>query len=213
MNKELIGPVTKFRSSLLILCGMPRSGTSLIGALLNSSPDIEVFNEISHLSRFSAFGELIHRYREWCSTMMSHKSELWREIMPATVEDGIEQLFRTFCRTLRPIIPPSKENERWDAGTKVSPQVSCIKSPHAEIDPSLYEEIFQNRKPKYIIDVKLSTEVEAFVNAWPEINRTKMHFGDTKFLPDDEKRLRIGDYIEQYKNKPELVTTIREMMG
>lgn len=175
-------------TDLLIVCGLGRSGTSLIRSLLGSSRFIEICNELPHVSEFPAFYDVLQQYRKWGDRMMANPHEAWRGVTPAYIEEGVSYLFRCFCRSFRPAIEPEP---RHAAGlVDGRPRLLCVKRPEAEIQAEAYEVIFQHRKPRYIYCIRNPVSV---YESWLSIA-----WGATLQPEDFLQRLRlsVGKIIE-----------------
>jgi hypothetical protein len=133
---------------------MQRSGTTLMGALLHKSADIQVFNEIPNPSRFPALGELVRQYQEWTTSIMARPYEAWRGVNEEVAADGVERLFHAYCSALRPVVSAEQESERWDAGLKDAPLLNCLKTPNAELDHETYDALFTHRRPHYLYCIR-----------------------------------------------------------
>ena len=140
-----------------MVCGLPRSGTTLIGALLNQSPAIEVLNEIPYLSEFPGFRDLIRQYCRWCDATRESAHEAWRGMSADVVEERVEGLLRAFSRALKPFAAPG--SPRWDAGEKPDAPVFCLKRPGLELWADAYEELFTERKPRYVYCLRDPVEI------------------------------------------------------
>jgi hypothetical protein len=145
-------PAPARRPRLFVVCGLGRSGTTLVGALLNRSPLVEVCNEIPHLSLFPAFGELVRQYRGWAGAMQQNPYEAWRGLGPEVVERRAEDLFVAFARALKPEVPPG--SARWDAAPKPEARVLCLKRPELELDADPYETLFGEGRPGYVYCIR-----------------------------------------------------------
>ncbi len=136
-------------TSLVVICGVPRSGTSFVGRLLNRSPDLAVFVETPGLSTFPSLMELVGQYRGWCARIASDPVQSWRAITPDLVEERVREILLAFCRAVRPAVDPG-DSSRWDAPEKSPSSTICLKAPGAESDAPLYDSLFPTRKPKYV---------------------------------------------------------------
>ena len=133
---------------LIVIGGMPRSGTTLTGALLNSSPDIEVYNEIAPLDRFPGLSDLADQVRSWSQEVIDNPHEAWRGLSEPLVHDRVLRLFREFCRATGPHIPEG--SDRWDAPTGKDARVMAVKQPNSELQIPELDRILGPKGPRLV---------------------------------------------------------------
>jgi len=143
---------------------MPRSGTSLTGALLNQSDDIAVYNEVD-ISLFPALKDLMRQYRKWGEDMMASPHERWRGMTVGQIEQGAYGIFEAFCTALKPVVPDGQQ--RWDVLPKSRARTYCLKSPRAELESETYDSLFPTSKPKYIYCLRDPVKLYASLLSMP----------------------------------------------
>ena len=143
---DLLGTLP--RMELIVIGGMPRSGTTLTGALLNSSPDIEVYNEIAPLDRFPGLADLADQVRSWSQGVIDSPHEAWRGLSEPLVHDRVLRLFREFCRATGPHIPEG--SDRWDAPSGKDARLMAIKQPNSELQVPELDRILGPKGPRLV---------------------------------------------------------------
>jgi hypothetical protein len=133
---------------LVVIGGMPRSGTTLTGALLASSPDVEVYNEIAPLDRFPALVDLTDQVRSWSEAVIENPHEAWRQLSEPLVHDRVLRLFREFCRATGPHIPEG--SDRWDAPVAKDARLMAVKQPNSELQVPELDRILGPKGPRLV---------------------------------------------------------------
>ena len=134
--------------SLIVVCGVPRSGTSVVGALCNTSPSVEILNEIPSLSRFPALAELLEEYDRWVER--TQINEGWKRLSPDLHAHRREGIVLNLARATAPHVPGELRHSRWDRRDHPRATTPCFKCPGAEHDMPLFEELFPVTRPTYL---------------------------------------------------------------
>jgi len=145
---------------ILLVCGMPRSGTTLIGALLESNEDVEVVYEPPSLATFTALPLLAKEYLAWAEGVMASPWEKWRGLSRESALATLDNFTVGLLRTLQ----PRPYNPR---GPDRPTSAVCIKLPSAEKDAQYWEDLLKTRKPIYLYCVREPREVYASLLRMP----------------------------------------------
>lgn len=148
---------------VVLVGGMPRSGTALTGALLNNAPEVEVINEIPDLHRFPAFVELAGQIRSWSVEVQSDPDEAWRGITDEITADRVLNLFRLFCRTVGPVVPAG----RWHLPSNAPKDVMALKQPNSEQVLEDLEDLLDPRHPRLVYCVRDPSRIYASLLSVP----------------------------------------------
>ena len=117
----------------IIICGMARSGTSLIGQLLKTSPDIVVFPELSPASTGAQF-DLLSQIR---STI---RAQPWRPFTDEDIQARVVELLRRIWSAGRdPDLHDDTGQRRF-----------ALKQPHAEDFANQYERVLGDARPQWV---------------------------------------------------------------
>lgn len=128
-----IPPITR----PILVCGMARSGTSLIGQLLKTSPDIVVFPELSPASTDAQF-DLLSQVR---STI---RAQPWRPFADEDIEARVVELLRRIWGAGRdPDLHDDTGQRRF-----------ALKQPHAEDFASQYERVLGDARPQWVYTLR-----------------------------------------------------------
>src|SRR5437667_250720 len=124
-------------STVVIVCGMPRSCTTMVQHLLNSHGRIVIYDEFP-LYAFDGLREFLSKYREF----LSGKFESWRSLSICGPRTRRAELVVDMWRT---VSRPELHRRKPDAVRVVG-----MKTPRAELDAHFYGEIFQGLNLRYV---------------------------------------------------------------
>lgn len=188
-------------ANLLIICGMPRSGTTLMGELMRQCPGVDVISEPPALSRFTAFSELAVQYLAWHDEIMGAESQRWRNIDEHTAQRRMDEQLISFCYAFRPNVPGQTMGEFDGSRPRIEDvETVCLKQPNAELDVLFHEQNFRTMRPKYLYCLRdprkayrsllsmqwgAGTSPDAFLDV---LARSLSHLGR---IPDAEDRVRV----------------------
>jgi hypothetical protein len=131
-----------FSTRPIIVCGMPRSGTSLMAELLRASGTIVVFDEYSP-RRLRSFLPWLTEVAEIAA------AEGWRRIEPPHRPERINELLFHSWRALT----------RSDRRSLATPARFGVKTPYGELDHTAYRNLLGRLAPVYIYTIRRPEDV------------------------------------------------------
>lgn len=128
-----IPPITR----PIIVCGMARSGTSLLGQLLKTSPHVVVFPELSVASTTAQF-DLLVQVRNTIT------AQPWRPFTAADIEARVVELLRRIWGAGR---DPDLHDDDGQARF-------ALKQPHAEEFAERYRAVLGEARPQWVYSLR-----------------------------------------------------------
>lgn len=188
-------------SNLLVVCGMPRSGTTLLGELVGSCPRVDVISEPPPLRRFTAFPVLASQYWAWRTETMRDENQNWKNIDEGTARRRIDEVFLGFCSALNPVpFTGLAADERISRHELRDTETLCLKQPNGEFDIPYHVQTIRSLELRYLYCVRDPRRVFRSLLSMPWgagtspdgfLDRVEQSFLHLSKIDEPERRLRV----------------------
>ena len=153
-HRDWLGPIPSLlvdgsrptQNSPIIICGFPRTGTTFLGALLASHPDIAVSEEL----RLAPVFPQIRDFAQSMKAYYDRPQERWRSASGNDCQAGVVKA-AWFCSN------PAGLSRRRVAN----------KTPEAELHAGFYDEVFKEDPPLYVYGLRRGIDVFASFRSMP----------------------------------------------
>lgn len=141
-------------STVAIVCGMPRSSTTMVQSLLNAHRHILIYDEFP-LFMFGDLRPLVVTYETFLGTSL----EAWRGLAPAELRRRKAELVTSLWRLV-------SDPEKYRADS-TGARVVGMKTPRAEVDHAFYDSVFEAGELRYLYCLRHPLRVFASLCAMP----------------------------------------------